>query len=133
MLKALSLRGDTPLLVIGLSHDNVRQLKKNRPIVFDLAEISPLESLPICIAYTRPDGSAGLPRGFRGRVFAFTDQTLERMLRGECREYDVEIKVVVFVDRDEMAMEERLRRFITDQTIVRREGFPPSEVPPMMN
>lgn len=133
MLKALHVRGDKVILVVGLSEANVAALKQDRPIVFDLGDIGALESYPIAITYKDDDGVIGLPRGFRGRAFAFDDLALESMRRGQCREYDVEITVVVFVGKDEATMELEYRRYLGPGSLVIREGFAPSEKMPFLN
>lgn len=49
MIKAkLSVKGN-PIIVLGLSHENLRRLKDRKPIQFDLADLGIQPSVPVMI------------------------------------------------------------------------------------
>lgn len=136
MIKAAAKLDDgSYLVVLGLSDRNVIELRKDRPIVFDLVVLDIRPQL-VVVTYKHPDGRAGFPRGFpesSGIGLVLGDDALESMLH---RTHDMpagDIKFVLFRGRDEAAMERQLCGLIDHRTKVTRQGQAPSDVPPSPN
>lgn len=57
MIKAKLKGKDGPIIVLGLSHENLRRLKDRKPILFDLSELGIQPSVPVMI-FTGKDEDA---------------------------------------------------------------------------
>lgn len=121
------------LVVIGLTDANVREMKKDRPVLFCLSELN-LGGRYVCISYKHANGNAAFPVNFDGIGLAFNDRALEGMVDGKPVDLRTgSLHFCVFRGADEQTIEGWLRPLIDHETKVTRAGFAPSDVPPGRN
>lgn len=136
MFKAVVNREDEPtLVVLGLSPENIGQLRLDNPIAFNLDTLG-LPPMEVAIAWKHDDGMAGFPKGFEGTGLAFSTDALNSFIDGgHARLQSEDIEYFIMCIESEFAMEKQLREagLIGANTQVQRSGFAPSDVPPGAN
>ncbi len=133
MIKAIAhLKDGKTLVVLGMSSGNVREMKRDNPIVFNLASLR-LPCREVCIAWKHDDGAVGLPEGFTGIGLCFSSEALDAMQRHAVEMKHDGLIFFTFVGETEAAMEQMMRQFCDDGTQVTRSGFSPSDLLPWGN
>lgn len=100
----------TPLLVFGLSFNNVRELKKDNPILLDLSKLG-LEGLMVITAKNEK-GEAAVPEMESGTVLALSHADLDKMKGGSMTKVEFDVgEIVLFSAKDEHTMEQMFKDF----------------------
>ena len=150
MIKAAANLGDdTHLLVLGLSHANLDELEKHRPISFPLRSVDIDTDRDMVVTYVSPEGKCAVPEekeGEDGPVVMMLRHVLATQIRGgqiikvtiDCRhKLDLsslkEIRLIIFSKETESEMLLVLKGLTTPNTKVTYPGIPPSDIPQNMN
>lgn len=113
MLQMLMHKDDgSPVLVFGLSFNNVRELKKDNPILLDLSELG-LSGL-LVITAKNDKGEAAVPQVESATALVLTHEDLDRMVDKQMltvgfKTKDVQGEVVIFSAKDEHTMEQMFK------------------------
>lgn len=136
MFKGLIRSDDGISIYIGLSHANIKRLRQDDPVVFNLKELG-LPDQIVAISYKHEGGMAAFPTGFAGVGLAFNDRAIDSMMHDEAviPLQSGNLKFVVFVGETEQSMESMIRSYggIGQKTVVSHSGFAPSDVPACNN
>ncbi len=109
---------------LGLSRENIRRLKADDPIVFNLSELG-LGSRGICISCQKK-GFAAFPKGFDGVGIALSVRLLDGIdKKPHHLILDGGIEVMIFSGDTEQSIERQLKSLIGPETLITRKGFPP--------
>ena len=126
--------GEKDTITLGLEEGNIRELKKDHPIAFPVAEVGLNDPRFILITYNGPDWqknkeslkqNPGL-----GFCFVLGDETLEKLKSGQDAIVETpDYNFVLVYGTDNEALCERFKGGIGPKTTVVRTGFAPGDAP----
>jgi hypothetical protein len=126
MIKATAqLEDGRTMVILGLADANKEELKKDRPILFDMRDVG-LAPLEVCLTYRHEDGRVSLPDGLIERsplIFGMGTATLDALGRKPLVADTESLKIFIFSAATEEDLEKMMGRFVTAETKVIRDGY----------